>query len=42
MADKALINSMLGELELTTSNFLADVINQSHDMTLYLSPPSAR
>jgi hypothetical protein len=34
-----LVNGVLGELELPTCNFLANVINDCHALTLYLNPP---
>src|SRR2546425_217381 len=36
MAHDTLVNGVLGELELTACNFLANVINYCHGMTLYL------
>src|SRR5262245_1884427 len=36
MAHNALVNGVLGELKLTACNFLANVIDDSHGMTLYL------
>src|SRR5262245_55451300 len=37
MAHDTLVYGMLGELELTTGNFLANVIDDCHRMTLYLN-----
>src|SRR5215471_5001507 len=36
MAHDTLVNGVLGELELTACNFLANVIDDCHEMTLYL------
>src|SRR5918911_1138627 len=36
MAHNALVNGVLRELELTACNFLANVIDDCHGMTLYL------
>jgi hypothetical protein len=37
MAHDALVNGVLGELELTPCNFLANIIDYGHEMTLYLN-----
>ena len=37
MAHDSLVNGVLGELELTACNFLANVIDECHGMTLYLN-----
>src|SRR5262245_27435234 len=36
MAHDTLVNGVLGELELTACNFIANVIDHYHGMTLYL------
>lgn len=36
MAHNTLVNGVLGEFELTACNFLANVIDDCHGMTLYL------
>jgi len=36
MAHNTLVNGMLGELELTACNFITNVIDDWHGMTLYL------
>jgi hypothetical protein len=37
MAYDTLVNSMLGELELATCDFIANVISDCHELTLYLN-----
>ncbi len=37
MAYDTLVNGVLGELELTTCNFIAHVIDHCHELTLYLN-----
>ena len=37
MAHDTLVHGVLGEFELTTCNFIANVIDDCHGMTLYLN-----